>query len=243
MSRFIEFNNPPVQYLTIEDHVNAYVVGDLHGCYEELMKELDRINFDKSRDILICVGDLIDRGKSSEKIIALLDEPWFVSVLGNHEQLCMQGNVSYSYEQAHKEERSGGTWFYNLPKDVRDRYVEKFLKLPIILEIKYKNKKYGIVHADVPTSNWNRLKRQVINNSKHKDGRTIKNHCLWARNLVHHKSANIRNIDRVYLGHSVVPHACNINDIKNVGNCTFIDTGCVYGLWLSIVKLGDKKVC
>ena len=81
LSRFIEFNNPPVQYLTIEDHVNAYVVGDLHGCYEELMKELDRINFDKSRDILICVGDLIDRGKSSEKIIALLDEPWFVSVL------------------------------------------------------------------------------------------------------------------------------------------------------------------
>ena len=47
---------------------NIWVVGDLHGCYTNLMKKLETIGFDtkKLRDLrvhlLISVGDLVDRG-------------------------------------------------------------------------------------------------------------------------------------------------------------------------------------
>lgn len=243
MSNYVEFDNPPIAYLNIPDHCNAYVVGDIHGCYDELMTELNRINFDKSKDILIGVGDLIDRGKDSAKLIQLLDQPWFVSTLGNHEQFCMQGNVSYNYEVAHSNERSGGEWFYKLPINERNAISARLLNLPIMMEINYRGKKYGIVHADIPIPDWELLKIAVINNDLYTDGRTVRNHCLWARNLVHKDYINVKGIDRIYLGHSVIPYDCQINDIKNVGNCTFIDTGVVFGLWLSIVKLGDTKVC
>jgi len=39
-----------------------YVIGDLHGCYELLERLLDAVGFDKSKDRLFSVGDLIDRG-------------------------------------------------------------------------------------------------------------------------------------------------------------------------------------
>ncbi len=41
---------------------NIWVVGDLHGCYTNLMNKLDTIGFDNKKDLLISVGDLVDRG-------------------------------------------------------------------------------------------------------------------------------------------------------------------------------------
>ena len=40
-----------------------YVIGDIHGAYDELMYGLGRVEFNPDKDRLIAVGDLIDRGK------------------------------------------------------------------------------------------------------------------------------------------------------------------------------------
>ncbi len=45
---------------------NIWVVGDLHGCYTNLMNKLDTIGFDNKKDLLISVGDLVDRGAENE---------------------------------------------------------------------------------------------------------------------------------------------------------------------------------
>ena len=66
-----------------------YVVGDLHGHYDQLMADLQRIQFDFAKDRLFAVGDLGDRGEQSEKVIELLKEPWFFSVRGNHDQFIL----------------------------------------------------------------------------------------------------------------------------------------------------------
>lgn len=64
-----------------------FAVGDLHGCKDALEQLLTHVNFDPSVDRLFSVGDLVDRGPDSWGCIALLEEPWFHAVLGNHEQL------------------------------------------------------------------------------------------------------------------------------------------------------------
>ena len=73
------------------DLASIYIVGDLHGSYSLLMQELKNLNFDFHNDLLICTGDLIDRGTENLECIALLEQSWFLTVRGNHEEMCIQG--------------------------------------------------------------------------------------------------------------------------------------------------------
>lgn len=43
----------------------------------------------KKGHTLFCLGDLIDGGTENEDALALLNEPWFFSILGNHEHLML----------------------------------------------------------------------------------------------------------------------------------------------------------
>lgn len=54
------------------DWCNIFVVGDLHGCYTLLMNELDKVSFDPARDLLISVGDLVDRGAENVECLDLI---------------------------------------------------------------------------------------------------------------------------------------------------------------------------
>lgn len=36
-----------------------FVVGDIHGCYDLLMRQLKQINFDFNNDLLVSVGDMV----------------------------------------------------------------------------------------------------------------------------------------------------------------------------------------
>ena len=38
------------------------IITDLHGCLDECKQLLDKLDFDKTRDRLINLGDTIDRG-------------------------------------------------------------------------------------------------------------------------------------------------------------------------------------
>ena len=50
------------QRISGDQYRNIWVVGDLHGCYQLLIDRVQQIDFDKQNDLIISVGDLIDRG-------------------------------------------------------------------------------------------------------------------------------------------------------------------------------------
>ena len=64
-----------------------YVIGDVQGCFNELLGLLDTINLDPQRDKLWFVGDLVNRGPDSlrtlEFIYSIRKSCCFV--LGNHD--------------------------------------------------------------------------------------------------------------------------------------------------------------
>lgn len=59
-------------------------IGDIHGCHQEFAELLARLDLTKE-DRLILLGDLINRGPDSCKVIDLAREHRAVSLLGNHE--------------------------------------------------------------------------------------------------------------------------------------------------------------
>ena len=50
----------------------TYLVGDLHGCYDELQMLLDKVRFDPAVDRLYLVGDLVARGDKSLSCLRLV---------------------------------------------------------------------------------------------------------------------------------------------------------------------------
>ena len=61
------------------------VVGDIHGCFEELQTLLASINFHE-KDELISIGDLVDRGPHPKEVISFfMNTPNAYAIMGNHE--------------------------------------------------------------------------------------------------------------------------------------------------------------
>jgi serine/threonine protein phosphatase 1 len=59
-------------------------IGDIHGCHAEFSELLQRLEL-QPEDQLILVGDLVNRGPDSCKVIDLAREHRAISLLGNHE--------------------------------------------------------------------------------------------------------------------------------------------------------------
>lgn len=63
-----------------------FIIGDIHGCYQELLDLLDKAGL-SSNDQIIAIGDLVDRGPQSAEALTFFQQtPNVCSILGNHER-------------------------------------------------------------------------------------------------------------------------------------------------------------
>ena len=122
----------------------SYVIGDVQGCFDELMLLLDKINFDSNNDELIFAGDLINRGPKSLEVLefCLENKKSIEVVLGNHD--------IYLLYLIHQNKKN-----YQLAPILESKNRKKFfrwlIEKPLMLERKNnKNEKFIISHAGIP---------------------------------------------------------------------------------------------
>jgi hypothetical protein len=66
------------------------VVGDIHGCYDELTDLLKLVDL-QTDDRVVAVGDLVTKGPKDREVLDLfIDDDRFSSVIGNHDRKLRQ---------------------------------------------------------------------------------------------------------------------------------------------------------
>ena len=49
--------------------MSTYVIGDVHGCFDQFIRLLKKINYDSKKDQIILTGDLVNRGPNSLAVL------------------------------------------------------------------------------------------------------------------------------------------------------------------------------
>lgn len=72
--------------------MREFVIGDIHGEYQKLIKCLKAVNFDYQNDKLIQLGDIVDRGPHSYHCIEELKLiKNLILIKGNHDECWFEG--------------------------------------------------------------------------------------------------------------------------------------------------------
>lgn len=115
------------------------VVGDIHGCYDELRDLFDRVAL-ASDDRVVTVGDLIVKGPKNREVLDMfIDNARFSAVIGNHDlairrrwQNGRRATLKPAQERARAE----------LEVD-QSRYAQYLNALPFVIELD----EHVVVHA------------------------------------------------------------------------------------------------
>lgn len=199
------------------------IVGDVHGCFTKLDAALKAARFDPAGgDRLFSVGDLVDRGPESDRVLEWLDLPWFHAVSGNHEDDAILWNEG-AIPAAHYA-GNGGAWnIANLPQE-REIIASAFSAMPVAIELQTAGGLVGIVHAACPAPTWSEfagiLRRVEAGSLALEDAQGVIAKAIWCRDRLEALDDSIiPDVRAVVVGH--VP----MDAVSSLGNTVFIDTG------------------
>lgn len=215
-----------MNYLKINssEYPKIFVVGDLHGCYDLLMNKLKEAKFDFKKDLLVAVGDLIDRGAQSLECLRLINETWFKTVRGNHEQMAING-INGNQQSLYAWMHNGGGWYFKLndsDKKEAEALINKCNELPLIIELSINNKLIVVAHADYP-------------HNEYKFGKEISNkQVIWSRErLEKNDNSEIKGVEFFIFGHTP------LREVTQIANRVYIDTGAVFSGDLTLTRIDN----
>ena len=219
--------NNIIQHFDLNSQGRDFVVGDIHGYFNLLQQKLDQVKFNPDTDRLFSLGDMIDRGPYSREVLKWIDKPWFFAIKGNHEVMCDQWYNNIDWQKTYA--KHGGQWFIDLHEYEQEYYIRAFKQLLNIFEIETPNGLIGLVHAEVPVTDWIVFKNNF---------NQYEEQSLWSFNLSniikYVRDPYVTNIDYVIHGHS------NQHQPTIYGNRIYIDTGYLSNE-LTLVEINNKN--
>lgn len=196
-----------------------FVVGDVHGCFHTF-KQLLQEHWQPQKELLVQVGDLINKGNYSPQTVAyarkLQREHGAIFLRGNHEHAAILHQDGHYWQTWYESfvlptQKQYDATYYDYEKDV-----EWFKTHPLF----WSNDHVFISHAGISNASLNHLDLED-------------KHCiLWNR-------AEIKNIGKLQIiGHTPRRDGKPFYDAEQK-YCN-VDTGSFLGLALSAVRLDEN---
>lgn len=225
--------------------MNIDIIGDVHGCLDELYSLISKLGYEWKNDIpvhpegrtLAFVGDITDRGPKSIECIQLVhrlvvqkESGYYVP--GNHCDKLYRFFLGNPVKEAHGLETTTRE-YRNLPTQEQKRVKEQFMELversPLYHDIPEAN--LIIAHAGIKEADIGIVNKRVrtfvlygdITGEKLPDGRPVRRD--WAQ---HYKGSRW-----VVYGHTPTKQP------RFVGKTVNIDTGCVFGGALTALRMPE----
>lgn len=201
-----------------------FVIGDVHGAFDLVLESMRQVTFDKDRDRLFSVGDLVDRGPESHRCLRFLRQPYVYAVRGNHEQMLIDIHAGGEPPEAlvqYLKARNGFGWWEKTEPAMRAQIVQAVSELPLAIEVQTPRGTVGLLHAEVPIGmSWPKF----LHNLEAGDEATIES-CLEGRQRVQqHDSSGVHGVGRIFVGHSI-----HWQGATRYGNVYAIDSGAIFG--------------
>ena len=204
-----------------------FAIGDVHGCYEEFEALLDKLDAQPG-DRVIQLGDLVNRGPNSHRAVQIARQREIECVVGNHELRLLQARRSGSCALLSEDDLRS----FEQLNDADWQFIEalpRFLQEPEIETV--------FVHGGfLPGEVWYNQTADVVANVQHvhaKTGELVKrsqatNEPFWADIW--------KGKPYVVYGHTPRRH------IYPRPGSLGIDTGCIYGGYLTAFVLPERTV-
>lgn len=135
-----------VRYYPTNRRGRTFVMGDLHGCYNQYRLLRNAVDFDENCDVMYSAADLIDRGPESERCLRLTQHHWFRACQGNHERQLIQ-SVKPGFDWAHWI-RHGGGWAAKLSYARLKELAAIAADLPIAMVVGEGTERFNVFHGE-----------------------------------------------------------------------------------------------
>ena len=124
--------------------MSTYAIGDIQGCYAEFSKLLETVRFDPGSDCLWLLGDLVNRGPESLRVVQLVRSlsQSVVTVLGNHDLHFLAIHLG-----GHSMNKND-TFVDLLESEEADEIADWYCQQPLI--VADPGLGYAMVHAGIP---------------------------------------------------------------------------------------------
>ena len=208
---------------------NIYAVGDVHGCLDLLLQLLDEVQPNLEQDVLLFMGDYIDRGPDSRRVVDYILK--LRQKYPREHIICLKGNHEAMLQDFLQDRERAMFMFNGGLRTIRNYWGENWESLPRLLlppeheefyrELRpyYETPDYIFAHAG--------LKPGVpLAEQEEKD-------LLWIRGQFIASQEDFGRL--VIFGHTP------FNQPLVLPNKIGIDTGAVYGNFLTCLKLPEKK--
>lgn len=212
------------QSFTANTEGRDFVCGDVHGQWAQLQQSLNDVGFNTKIDRLFILGDLVDRGAESREVFTLLEEPWFFSIRGNHEQLMFDAlekqlpqDVSMWFEQGARDWVRSTSALINEELSLIRLINQQRDIMPWAIELALKDgRKIGLVHAEVSIPQWDTFVAEI----QTQKGAQLRYKSIWSRQIREAGyESGVNGIDLCVHGH------CMFKEPVRQFNRCYIDTG------------------
>ena len=167
--------NPIQVKVHFDANKRVFVIGDLDADLAKFEQALKSVNFDKNHDVLFSLGDVIDRGADSVKLIKRFIELGVYMSLGNHEHMLLESLLTHDKDYFSLWVKKGGRWHIDTSDEELEFVCNYLRNRPLSYLLDYRGAKIGLSHT--VSHNWNWL---VSANDKQLAVSAL----LWERTIV-----------------------------------------------------------